>query len=471
MLSQFRSTGTDFLRTALIALALVVAGAMPALAQEVRAPIDPDSSLYVLDAELEQTLDLFPEIDGFQQAVLYQQSDGSFELVIEYREGAQTLRERRELTAGDVADLRARVGERLQATGTRVGLNQEGRSDLLTATTLLGVVEGSLLAGVLAGEDDGSLIASLPLLGGSLGFFVPLLATRNAPVSEGSAALTGYGGLQGYAHAVQLAGLVAGEDADGRATAGLAAALGAAEAVAGHEIGRRRGWSGGTAEMIAYTGTYGNLIGLGLGVVAAGSSDDDVASSLDSDDRLRIASGLSLLGSFGGMWAGHRLARAQRYTEGDARIYLNAGLVGIQLGGSILAATDSPSESPRLAVGLLTASALGGLGAGVQLLRDRDFTKTEGNIIALGAYSGGLLGSGVAALADTEGDTAFILSSIGTALGFGISYGVFAGGAQNRAASFSSLDVRVAPTLTRPSARFAEGDGSLRPGLTLRASF
>jgi len=446
----------------------------PVHAQEVQVPLDADSTLYTLNAELEQDLDVFPEVAGFQQAVLYRQSDGAYELVIQYREGARTLRQRRTLTASEADTLRRRITEALQASGTRVQLNQEGRTDLLTATTLLGIAEGGLLAGALAGEDDGSLIAALPLLGGGLGFFIPLAASQNATVTEGAAALTGYGGLQGYGHAVQLVGLVGGDDADGRFTSGFAALLGATEAALGYRIGSRTGWSGGTAEMIAYTGTFGNLIGLGAGLVVVGS-DDDVEAAFDAGNRVRVISGLSLLGSVGGMWAGHRLAHAERYTEGDARTYLNAGLLGAQVGGSILSLTESPSESPRFVAGTLTASALGGLAAGTVLLRDRDFSKSEGNLIALGTYAGGLMGSALAAVGESEAEGALVLSTLGSVLGFGISIGIFAEDAERRArTATSALDLRITPSLQAPRTPDAGPSSwtrSVRPGLTLRASF
>ena len=474
LLSSLHVSSIMIRRRLAVLLLLVTATATSVHAQEVQVPLDPDSTVYVVDAELEQSLDLFPEVDGFQDAVLYRTPDGAFELVIQYRENGRTLRRRRSLSADEVAALRERVSRQIADTGTRVNLNQEGRVDLLTATTLLGIAQGGLIAGAFADEDDGSLIATLPLLGGGLGFFVPLVATRNTRVTEGAAALAGYGGLQGYAHAVEIVGLVGGDDADGRFTSGFAALLGATESALGYRLGHRRGWSGGTAEMVAYTGSLGNLIGLGTGLLVVGS-DDDVEGAFDAGDRIRVISGLSLLGSVGGMWAGHRLAQTERYTEGDARIYLNAGLLGTQFGGALLAATDSPSESPRFVAGTLLVSTIGGLATGARLLRGRDFDKSAGNVITLGTYAGSLAGSALAAAADTDEGGGFLLSTIGSAVGFGLSVGLFAKDAARRASSAtSSVDLQVRPSLHTP--RRADGSPSswthsLRPGLTLRASF
>jgi hypothetical protein len=68
-----------------------------------------------------------------------------------------------------------------------------------------------------------------------------------------------------------------------------------------------------------------------------------------------------------------------------------------------------------------------------------------------------------------------LLSSLGSAVGFGVTLGIFANSAQQRAArSASRLDIQVRPTLTSP----ALGQGlpgragsRLRPGLHMRVTF
>ena len=445
----------------LILLALIIGGltATPAQAQEVQVPLDSDSTLYAIDGELRQTLGLFPDVSGFEEATLFQVDADTYELIIQYRSGGQTLRERRMLTAAEVGALRQRIARQLQSTGTRVGIEQPGRAEVLTWTTLLGLTEGGLIVGAID-PDDASVAAGLPLMAGALGFFVPLLATQNQPVTEASGTLTGYGGLQGYAHMAQLTGLLAGDDIDGRTVAGLAAVGGAAGATAGYVLGAKRGWSPGMAEMIAYNGIYGNLVGLGVGGVLAGEDSD------------RLVAGTSLLGSLAGMYAGHRLGRTGTYTRGDARIYALTGLVGARLAGSVIAVGDM--EDTRVNAGLLTSFGLAGLGVGAALVHDRDFSTYESNIITLGDVAGSLLGAGLGTLAEGSGDTITVLQALGSVLGFGLTYGIFRSDAQRRAqASASNVDLNlsVSPSFGSGPGESTSVSERIMPRVTLRATF
>lgn len=463
-----------------IACLVLSVGLFSAHAQDVQVPFDTEGTLYTIDADLRDRLDLFPEVEGFQQATLYRVDTNDYELVLLYRSEGNDRRERRSLTSAEVTALRERVARRLQATGVTPNLDQSGRNDLLVATTTLGITEGGLLAAVLADDDfgdDGSLAASLPLLGGATGFFVPLLSTRNSRVSESAAALAGYGGPQGYAHATQLVLLGIGDDGeiDGRAVAALLAIGGAVESRIGYVIGNRPSWTPGMGETVAYTGAFGNGVGLGVAGLLVGGDD-----GFDNTDAVRIFSGLSLAGSVAGMYVGHRLSRGGRYTEGDARIYGTAGLLGTQVAGSILVAGNV--EGGRSIAGTLLTGAVGGLGAGHLLARSLDFSKHEANISFLGTYAGSLFGSALAEWSDTDFETGFLLSSLGSALGFGLSLAIFSDDAKRRARSSSdTMQLHIRPTLPRltlPSPMLGQASGghrftpsSLRPGLNLRLTF
>ncbi|MEF8796236.1 MAG: hypothetical protein V5A48_07280, partial [Salinivenus sp.] len=297
-------------------------------------------------------------------------------------------------------------------------------------------------------------------------FFVPLFATQGARVTEGEADATFYGGLQGYGHAVQLAALVTGGDADGRGTAGLAALLGAAEGTAGYLAARRNDWTGGHAEMVTYTGLGGNAIGAGFGAALLGEDDVD-----DDAGRARVFGGTALLGSLAGMYLGHRMGRTDRYTEGDARIYVQTAVQGANLVGSFLSVDEFPNA--RTSSLLLTGSAVAGGLLGRRLVQDRDFTGTQGNLVALGSVAGSLLGLAVTLESD-ETATA-IVQSLGSAAGFGVTYGLLEGDARGQAGPSTSsfdLDVRVGPGLAR---RPATGEGGLAdriaPRVGISASF
>lgn len=434
----------------------------PAQAQQQQVPLDRDSTVYAVDADLRDKLGLFSEIEGFQEAVLFQVADNEYELIIEYRADQRILREERTLSSQEVADLRQRVSRRLAETGTRVNLNQEGRYGLLASTTYLSLVEGGLLSAAFGLDGGGA--GALTLMGGAAGFFVPLLATRTTPVTEAEADMTFYGGVQGFVHGAQLYGLVAGDDDNDRWAAGLAAALGATESVLAYSTARRNNWSGGHAEMTSFTGLSGNLIGLGL---AQGLTSNEVST--------QFASGMSLAGSVAGALIGHRMGRSDTYTQGDARIYLLSGLQTANVVGSVLAAANVDGEqAPALAV---TAAGVAGLAGGRLLVRDRDFTKSQGNIVVLGSFAGSLFGGGLAAAADAGGSGVAVLQAVGSLTGSMITYSVFAGEAERRAQRSSAglnLDLDVTPSMASvpgPNGGSVRLSDRLVPKVTLRARF
>lgn len=472
MLSSVRNEMMQFTRPAkalcrwktllLVGLLGGLAGS-PAAAQEVQVPLDRDSTLYVVNADLRQALGLFPEVSGFQEARLYRADDAAYELVIRYEENGRVLRERRTLTSAEVTDLRARITKGLASTEQMRPAAQEGRYGLVAATTIHGLIEGGLLAGTFGAEGSGA--ATLTLLGGAAGFFVPLLATRNTPVSEAEADMVFYGGLQGYLHAVQGMGILAGEDLPGRGTAGLAAVGGALEGAVGYRFARRNNWSAGHAEMVTVNGIGGNLVGFGLGAALVGAADDDLA-----EGTSRLVAGTSLLGSLGGIYLGHRLGRTDRYTEGDARIYAQSALQGANLMGAFLSLQED--ASPRGAALLLSGSAVGGAVLGDRLVQDRDFTGTQGSLAALGSFAGSLLGFAVTA---GGGGATALAQALGSAAGFGITYAVLEGDARRQAAGGPSavdVDLNVGPGMVRAPA--AEATGTKRkvtPRVTLTATF
>jgi hypothetical protein len=461
---------TLFRTGAVLAFICVVAGLLPAPAgaQDVQVPVGPDSTTYSVSPELRADADLFPDVSGFQGAELYRTDEATYELVIRYRTDGAVRRERRSLSASEVRELRAQVGKALQARRAQRkrgrSFTQEGRYGLTAATTVHGLAQGGLWAGATGADGDGA--ATLVLLGGGAGFFVPFLATRNARVTEGEADATFYGGLQGYGHALYLTLLAGDADVDGQVVAGVTGLLGAAEGTAGYLLARRNNWSGGHAEMLTYTGVTGNFVGLGLGTVLIGSDD------IEGAGAARTLGGSALVGSLGGMYLGHRLGRTGRYTEGDARIYGQSIGQGVNLMGSFLSLGEYPSVRPTVL--LLTGSAVGGGVLGNLLVRDRDFTGFEGNLVALGATAGSLLG--LALSIQTDGEGAAVLQSLGSAAGFGLTYAVLQGDARRRAAPTTSaldLNVRVGPGLVpQPDPASAGGLADrLRPRLTVSASF
>lgn len=458
----------DLYRTLVLSLSLQLIAAatvLPVEAQETRVPLDRDSTVYVIDRELKNEVGLFPEVSGFREAVLYRTSGGQYELVLHYQENGVRHRKRRELTSEDVRALRRRVTQGISQSQNSRTFTQAGRYDLVAATTIHGLVEGSLVAGAL--DIDGGSVVTLPLLGAGAGFFLPLFATNDARVTDAEANMTFYGGLQGYAHAVQLSYLLGGDGINGRATAGLAAVVGAGEGVIAYRVARHYNWGAGHARMVSFTGLTGNLIGLGVSGMIFGRVESRTAGVN------RATAGTMFLGSLGGAYVGHRMGRTNRYSKGDARIYLLSSLQAANLTGSFLSLGDDPSV--RLYSAVLTGSALGGGLLGRRLLRGREFTAMDGNLVGLGTFAGSLLGLAVTSEVES-GSTRSIVQALGSTAGFGITYSLLEEEARKRGTTNSSAfkwDVNVVPTMANRPGRTDGGSivDKVQPRLSVTAAF
>ncbi len=442
---QLRTSG-------LLILLLGIASIGSVSAQDVQVPFDRDSTLYTVEPDLRDRLGLFSDVTGFQQAELYRVDDSTYELVVRYTDNGRSRRNRRTLSAAEVEALREDIAERSTASGERA-FTQDGRYSLIAATTILGLAEGGLLSGAFGADDEQAV--ALPLLGGTAGFFIPLLATRDARVTDAEASITFYGGLQGYAHAVELSWVLGDGEIGGRATSGIAAVTGAVESTVAYRIARHNNWSSGHSKMVAFTGLGGNFIGGGIGTIITGT-----------DESSRVEAGTALLGSLGGIYLGHRMGRTERYTTGDARVYLQSAILAASLMGSILGPQDDLSS--RTAASLVTGSAIGGSILGRRLVRNRDFTGNQGALTALGSTAGALSGWAFAVLADSD-DTS-IPASVGAAAGFGLTYAVLEGDAKRQASSNASafnLDLHVSPSMAGGPGEVTE----VAPQVSLRATF
>jgi len=455
----------------IVALATLLAAGPTAQAQDVQVPLDEQGEVNVIDAELRERLGLFPEIDGFAEARLFRQGDGdAYELVIRYMEGERQLRERRSLSAAEAETLRRRVsrGPKQERTpGDPRAALQDGRYRFLATTTVLGGYEGLFLAAATAADaESAEVVATLPLLGAAGGFFIPLLLTSDAKVTEGEAALTAYGGQQGFAHGALLSVLVADEDFEARSAAALVGALGAVEATSGFLLARRSSMRAGVAETMATGGSFGTGLGIATGFLVTGTD-------MEGNVVQRVVPLAGIAGSVGGAVGGHRLGQWAGYTQGDARVFGTAGLVGAQLAGALLvAADDQLDDDARLATGTLIGGTLGGLAVGHRMVRDRDFGEGQGSIVSLGAYAGSLAGAAaVNVLAEEEeGDSAFVFTALGSMVGFAGAYFTLRGDARAGGNDAMDLEIGLGPGATLPG-----GDGgplgAVTPALNARLAF
>ncbi|MFW5973741.1 MAG: hypothetical protein ACOCTG_07085, partial [Bacteroidota bacterium] len=206
---------------------------LSAFAQDVQISFDEEGHIYVIDRSLAASIGVFGDRDGFQEARLFRQSDGSFHIEISYLSDGQLLRERETLTESQVADLRARVESYLDDRRS-VYIDQEGRPYFLRRTAAMSyLVYGPSLVGVLDIDDPGAATA-VALLTGSAGFFVPFLMTRDRPVPMPAARMAFGGSVLGYAHGLAAAMAVGGDDLSGQAAFTSALVFSVGEATVGY---------------------------------------------------------------------------------------------------------------------------------------------------------------------------------------------------------------------------------------------
>src|ERR1044071_3749656 len=205
----------------LFVLFLLVATARMATAQEVQVPFDTATGLDLITAQIDRDLHIFPDVDGFSEARLYR-LDSAYTLEITRVTGGKTMRDHRRLSVRDVDSLRERVQQQIAAT--HILVDQEGRSELITATTIGGLYYGAAL-GYAADFDADGYVAS-ELISGGLGFFLPFALTAHSEVTRAEGLAAADGMVTGAMHGLCI-GLMT--DADSRTNVGLIGLASAAE--------------------------------------------------------------------------------------------------------------------------------------------------------------------------------------------------------------------------------------------------
>jgi hypothetical protein len=380
--------------------------------QEVALPWDSAGRVYVLTAEMESQILLFPDVTNLTEARLFRSADGtlSVEITAKYRE--EIRRERRVLTDEQLRDLRQKFNDRAAVTMPSVKFDQSGRSALLWGSTLWSLFYYAPMIMVAISPEEGNVAAALPfIIAPVLGYFIPAALTSNSNVTNASSSLALGGMFQGAIHGWALAALIQGDELDGRVGAGLSVATGITESVVGFTVANSSGMSEGHASMINTTAFYGTLSGLFTGLLI-GSDESTVEISA------RGAGGAGLAGAAAGVIIGNSLGSSRTYTGADAGIYAINGFLGATLPLAILAAVKPESLDPRIFFGSAIATTALGLYVGTQLVRGRDYNSTVGPVLS--TIGGALIGYGVGILI---GDTApGYMWWVGAAGGFAISY-------------------------------------------------
>ena len=404
-------------------------------AQEVQISIDEEGKIEYIDSKLKQKLELFTEYSNFREARLFQISDTSFVLEIYYRPQETLLKARLSFSAEEVKNFQRKVTERIKQRKPQVVLDQEGRTKLIGGTMALSLGYYGWAVPAALDVDDAKLAVALFMLTSGAGFYIPLSATRNIPVTDASTTLSLYGGTRGIVHGISLANLLSKKPSErGVIASGMIVSI--AETFAGFHIVNRSNMSAGTTETIGVGGDFG--IGMGLGTAHLANFFDD--------DKEQGVAGCILLGSGLGLLGGKLLADHHPYTRGDTYVLSATGLLGAYIPLAVVDISGTENEKAYTTSSMLGAFI--GLGLGHKLVQGKDFTTGQGNLIRLSELAGGLLGLGVAYLVSSEEEDNSVLyltsSSIGAAGGFWIMYRSYAQSARTSDKG-SSLNINIKP--------------------------
>ncbi|MDH7515503.1 MAG: hypothetical protein QHI48_06500 [Bacteroidota bacterium] len=363
---------------------------LPSNAQVVQVPLDAGGKIMSVDRSLERRIRLFPEYEGFTAARLFQAPDSSFILEIEMLRDSVVFREKKVLSPLEAGMFRKEVTARILRAAPEFHFDQEGRPRFLIGMAGLAIGFYSWALPTMLGitgmhEDEAAATIAVGTGGMAAGFLIPYLWTGDSRMTAGMATLALQGGYRGIVDGLLLAGLIdPSADVRSAITAEFLASVG--ETIGGAVIADKDGYTAGSAGIIA----AGGNLGLGAGMVSAvllGWTEG----SWESYGR--GISALGLAGTAGGYFAGSLMARDARYTDGDVDVFFTAALLGAAIPVSLLVAAEV--KETKLYGGAVLVGSTATSFLAHRFLRTRDFSASQGRIVALCSLAGGLLGGGL----------------------------------------------------------------------------
>jgi hypothetical protein len=409
-----------------------------AVVRETQVALDAEGTIFELTPAMRSAAGLFPEVQSFQAARLFQQEDGTLVLELTSQAGQTIARERRTLSPADLAEFREDLRAALAAAEpTSPALNQEGRGGLVLATTGLGLAFYGWAVPVAFDIQDKGAVAAYLLTAGS-SFYLPYRLTRNRSVSDAHRSMSVWGATRGALYGGALAygitergGLPDFDDDDEEWRTRWGSAM--AGSVLGGVIGFKAvDWTNlneGTADLRGLLGDFSTAAGFGTSY-ALGLYDGELVEGPggpfeDNADLLPanlLALGIGAAGLFASQWVGD----GGTYTVGDVHVLRAFGLMGAQAALPVAAAIDDESDGSKEYAAAAILGAGPGLFIGNRMLRSQSFSGGNGLLVAAGHLAGGLLGAGVTYLVTSDTDDNELLylttSALGSAAGLAFTY-------------------------------------------------
>jgi hypothetical protein len=340
---------------------------------------------------------------------MFTANDSTFVLAVTRRTGVV---ERYNITALDRDAIRATVSKLPREVLARRG--GDARNAFIRGQTILGLLfYAPAFAGAISNNDAGVTAGYLVVAGGT--FFAASEISRRMSISRAQTDLAFNMG-----HNILFAGstLVYLLNGDTRAQAGGAFVGGLTGVALGLKIAR--GMSEADAIGSGFGSDVGALIGFGTAIALKGESscsfDATTLTSSCTEGRFgdKAVAAITLASGLIGYPLGVLYPRNAVYnvTPGDIQTLWPSIGVGVLTGAAFL--PDSPKQGTVAAV--LTGSGVLGIILGDRLfVRPSDHTRAEGGRVTLGAFAGGLMGAGVAALTNTDHPNPHLVFGLGAA--------------------------------------------------------
>jgi len=374
-------------------------------AQETRVAFDSNGKYETIDNSQNNTYHFFPEYESLYQASLYQLSDSTYSLEIEYFKEGKSVRIRKALNQSGFHTLRERVDAQLLLPAVKP-LDQSGRVPLIVFSSMLGLSYYGWILPTAIDIQDSKTFLSLYLFTAASSFFVPYFATRDKEVTKGMSTLTNFGLSVGLVHGAVFYNLFDNNSFNNQALMFSTLGFGLAEGFGFYHLARIKQFSYGQSAAMSWYSSAGALFTVGASY-ALGNSNE------------KLAFGTTLLGAAGGFGLGYYFSHQQKYSLGDVIFSSSATSIAAFNAMALMFAFEQNDARPNIGAAVI-GSAIGAIWSHYYT-RDRNYKTSNAIYIGLGGLGGGLLGAGLGVLVspdNTNGQGIMLLAAAGATTGF-----------------------------------------------------
>lgn len=394
----------------LIMVSILIGVSLLASAQEYRVSFC--DNIQIIDSIIGRNVTLFKPYKDFQQATLLL-VDNQYVLNITYKKDGVFEFDRKPITEQELAMIceEIKIKTVSEEKFSDDDMLQEARRRFITSTTVISLGLYSWAIPYSLGAEDGkAYIASFMFIGGG-GFFIPLLATKDREITDGMERGFTMGAANGAIHGLAFKHLIYGRPRyydmdywDGyyydyeaydrdyekhfRASVGLTALFSIGEGFTTLYLAKKNDYSWGRMSAVGSGGIWGSALGLSMPII------------LFESESNRLLGFSTLAFSAAGMAGGNYLYNKQKTTHGDVTVINSYGLLGTYYPIVMLASFEAENERAYLTGAILGASA--GFALGIHKTKSYDYSRQQGNLIAIGEGAGGLIGAGLGALVEAE---------------------------------------------------------------------